>query len=137
MSEVDLTPEPGQPRDTRLIEKALRKRWPIPETYREAIIKRQVAIAIDPKAANRESTSAAKCLVAMEAQNMADEKEPAASGVTVNIQNNDCNIHSNDGATEFASILAAALERARKAETSGTPNTPAEPQPAVPQPPAD
>ena len=132
---IDLTPLPGQPRDTRLIEKAIRKRWPIPEEMKAAIIARQIAIATSEEAENREATSAAKCLVAMEAQNVADEKGTA--GVTVNIQNNDCNIHSNDGATEFAAILAAALERAREAEASGTTDAAADSQPTLPAEPTD
>lgn len=55
--------------DTRLIERALRERWPIPDKYREPIINRQVRIAMDPSSSNRESTSAARCLVSMEQQN--------------------------------------------------------------------
>ncbi len=55
--------------DTRLLERALRERWPIPDQYREPIINRQVRIAMDPNSSPREATSAARCLVSMEQQN--------------------------------------------------------------------
>ncbi len=60
-------------RDTRLIERALRERWAIPDELRGAIVARQVEIATDPGASPREATSAARCLVSMEAQNQADQ----------------------------------------------------------------
>lgn len=57
-------------RDTRLLERAVRERWKIPDDKREAIVNRQVEIAVNsPK--DREATSAAKCLATMEAQNIA------------------------------------------------------------------
>lgn len=60
---------PAGIRDTRLIERALREQWPIPDEFREPIVKRQVRIAIDPHSSPRESTSAARCLVSMQQQN--------------------------------------------------------------------
>jgi hypothetical protein len=57
------------PRDTRLLERALRERWPIPDQFREPIINRQIRIAMDPASSPREATSAARCLVSMEQQN--------------------------------------------------------------------
>ena len=59
--------------DTRMLERALRERWPIPEQYREAIVSRQVRIAVDPGSSAREATSAARCVVSMEGHNLADE----------------------------------------------------------------
>ena len=56
-------------RDTRMLERALRERWPIPDQYRDAIVTRQIRIAIDPSSSNREATSATRCLVSMEQQN--------------------------------------------------------------------
>ncbi len=56
--------------DTRLLERALRERWPIPEKYHLPIIERQIRIAIDPAASPREATSAARCIVSMESQNI-------------------------------------------------------------------
>lgn len=60
-------------RDTRLLAKAIKKRWPIPDEYRESLIKRQVKIAIDPGSSPREATSAFKAIVAAERQNQEDE----------------------------------------------------------------
>ena len=56
--------------DTKLIERALRERWPIPEKYRKHIVDRQVQISVDPAISAREATSAAKCLAYMEHQNL-------------------------------------------------------------------
>ena len=60
-------------RDTRLLERAVRERWPIDHSYLEAVAKRQVKIAVDPESSNRESTSAARCIVSMVGQNQVDE----------------------------------------------------------------
>ena len=70
--------EPEQERkrgisETRLLEKAVRQRWPIPDEYRLAIMERQARIAIDEDASNREATSAAKCLISAERQNQMDD----------------------------------------------------------------
>ena len=56
-------------RDTRLIERALREQWPIDDRFREAIVDRQVRIAISLESGDREATSAARCLVTMQSQN--------------------------------------------------------------------
>ena len=58
-------------RDTRLIERAVREQWPIDAEYREAIVRRQVKVAIDPDVSSREATAAARCIVAMVGQNQA------------------------------------------------------------------
>ena len=50
-------------RTTRLLERAVRSRWPIPEKYKEAIIKRQVAIAVDAKSKPREASAAARTIL--------------------------------------------------------------------------
>jgi hypothetical protein len=55
--------------NTRMLERALREQWPIPDEYREPIVKRQVKIAIDPDSSSREATSAARCIVSMQSQN--------------------------------------------------------------------
>ena len=59
------------------------------------------------------------------------------SGSTTNILINDHSVHTNDGRTEFAAILAAALERARKAEAGGTIDSPTDTLASVPATPAD
>ena len=86
-------------RDTRLIERALRERWPIPYEKRGAIVERQVEIATNGECSPRESTSAARCLVMMDGQNIEGAKivtpasgegdDPAAnSSPAINIQIN-------------------------------------------------
>ena len=55
---------------TRMIERALREGWPIPDEHRPAIVSRQVRIALSKSSSPREATSAARCLVSMEQQNL-------------------------------------------------------------------
>ena len=62
-------------RTTRMLERAVRSRWPIPEKYKEAIIKRQVAIAVDAKSKPREASAAARTILAADKLNQADEHE--------------------------------------------------------------
>ena len=61
----------------RLELQALQQRWPIPEAYREAIVKRLMGIVLDGEASNREVTQAIKGLLAAEAQNQRDEHTAA------------------------------------------------------------
>jgi hypothetical protein len=56
-------PEAGQTSDSRLIERAIKEEWPVPEQYRPAIISRQARIAIDPKSSSREASVAARTLM--------------------------------------------------------------------------
>lgn len=79
--------------DTRLLERAIKQRWPIPDEFKEAIIKRQTAIAIDPNVSVRNATSAARAVISAEGQNQRDQlsldeeapPEPSQVDVTVNI----------------------------------------------------
>ena len=50
-------------RDTRLVERALRERWPIPKALRGPLIERLAGIVQDPNASPREATSAAKAIL--------------------------------------------------------------------------
>lgn len=61
---------PNGIRDTRLLERAIRWGWPIPQKYRKPIVERQVRIALDPLSSPREATSAFRSLVAAEQQNV-------------------------------------------------------------------
>ena len=63
----------GKPSDARLVERAIRKRWPIPPEFREAVIAQLAAIVADPTSSRREKTSAARTLLTAEGQNQADE----------------------------------------------------------------
>jgi hypothetical protein len=51
-------------RDTRLVERALRERWPIPRPLRGPLIDRLARIVQDPGASPREAISAAKAIQA-------------------------------------------------------------------------
>ena len=55
------------------IERTAAKRWNIPDKYKDAIVNRQVKIAVDSSSSNREATSAARVLATLEAQNQLDE----------------------------------------------------------------
>ncbi len=59
--------------DTKLIEMAINKRWPIPEEMRGPLIDRQIHIATDPHISPRQATSAFNSVLAAERQNQADE----------------------------------------------------------------
>jgi hypothetical protein len=57
-------------RDTRLVERALRERWPVSKALRRPLIERLAAIAQDPKASPREATSAAKAILSASRLNL-------------------------------------------------------------------
>jgi len=93
-------------RDTRLWEKALRERWPIPEAMRGVIVKTLAKILIDPESSNREKTAAARALmhadaqnIEMEKMNQADEHEQRARLVE---------IAKHIGFSEIASLASSA-----------------------------
>jgi TusA-related sulfurtransferase len=56
-----------------MMARALTQRWPISDKVRKAIVGRLVQVVTDPQSSPREVTSAAKALMAAEAQNQADE----------------------------------------------------------------
>ena len=60
-------------RDTRLLDRAIRERWPIPEEYKRPIVERMYKIIANPRTKAREASVAARVLVAMEAQNQSDQ----------------------------------------------------------------
>ncbi len=64
----------GQTSDTRLLARALRERWPIPDEYKKTALDRQAKVATDPKSSNREAAIAFRSLLTAEAQNMEVEK---------------------------------------------------------------
>ena len=65
--------ERGGTKDTRLIARAVRERWPIPDELRSPIVKGQAAIALNPKETARDRTRAADCLRRMDHENMLAE----------------------------------------------------------------
>ena len=68
----DAYPIRGRTKADRMEQRAVQQRWAIPEAARAAIVDRQVELATTGKP--REATAAARALIAMEAQNQADER---------------------------------------------------------------
>ena len=66
----------GGVRDTRLITRAIRQRWPIPADKRAALIDRQIEIATSKDVSPGESTSAFKAVLAANQQNIEAENRP-------------------------------------------------------------
>src|SRR5262245_50931393 len=57
-------------RDTRLVERALREHWPIPEESRGPLVRRLLGIVLDREASPREVTSAARAILAASKLNL-------------------------------------------------------------------
>jgi hypothetical protein len=51
-------------KDARLVERALRERWPVPQALRRPLVERLGKIVQDPKASPREAVAAARALLA-------------------------------------------------------------------------
>ena len=74
LGELDRAESSMPIRDTRLMERALRERWPIRPEYREKIILNLIAIVASRDASPRERTSAAKALLHADALNVEQER---------------------------------------------------------------
>jgi len=100
--------------EAALYRKAIKQRWPLPEKYKQAVIERQVKIAVSPESTPRESTSAAKVIMTAEAQNQADELklEPAEVGQHVHFHQHGEGVNGELGTGEHN---AKRLERLRTA----------------------
>jgi len=61
-------------RQTRLWERALAERWPIPEAMRSVIVKSLGKILLDANSSAREKTAAAKALMAADSLNVQQER---------------------------------------------------------------
>ena len=61
--------------EIRLYERAMRMRWNIPDEYKQAVVRRMVAIVADQTTTNREATAAGRVIISAEAQNQTDEHE--------------------------------------------------------------
>lgn len=61
-------------RTTRMLERAIRQRWPITDEQRQAIIDRQITIASRKNGKAREQSIAAKTVAAFDRMNMDEEK---------------------------------------------------------------
>jgi hypothetical protein len=73
-------------REARMYERAIRKRWPIPEQYQKAIAERQIRIALDPESSPRASSVATRCLLEMSRQNQIDDHHD--DGETLKVEHN-------------------------------------------------
>jgi hypothetical protein len=61
-------------RDTRMMERALRERWPIKPEFREKIMNSLIAVIADRNASPREKTAAARALMYADSLNLEAEK---------------------------------------------------------------
>lgn len=61
-------------RDTRMMARALRERWPIDDLQRDLIMRMLLQIAADTKNSPRERTSAIKALISADRNNIEQEK---------------------------------------------------------------
>ncbi|MCC7424810.1 MAG: hypothetical protein IT428_31450 [Planctomycetaceae bacterium] len=101
-------------RDTRLIEKAIKQRWPIPAEKRAQLIERQLAIATAKNSSNREATAAFRAIMTAEAQNQADEHK----AVDIKMSGIQTGGMSQDEALQ-AWLRAQGYEQVRKVEGGG------------------
>lgn len=74
------SPGPGRKQDLRLLETAIKDRWPIPEQYREALVRRLLHIALDPASKEREVLSATRCLLYADRINLGDLGDEGGGG---------------------------------------------------------
>ena len=102
--------EPGSMRDTRLIARAVREEWPIPDAFRKPVVMRQIAIATNPNSKNSEATAAARCLANMNAQNIKSRNEQHSQHIHIS---GNANVLINASAEERRRRLAAIGERIR------------------------
>jgi hypothetical protein len=108
-------------RDTRMIERAFRERWPLSEETRKQLLERQVEIALSKEVSPREATSAFRSVLSADKMNMAEEKraspQPQGAGIAIQI-NNGVAIGETPGAGR--SRASQILERVRLARISVT-----------------
>jgi hypothetical protein len=71
--------------DARLVMRAVRNKWPIPENKRQYVVDTMFWVLEHGEA--KDKCSAARTLVSMEGQNMALNNEGQQSPITVNIRN--------------------------------------------------
>lgn len=79
LPEVITDPSRG---DIKTLEISLRERWPMPDEYREAIVKTLTTIILDPQSSRREKTAAARALAAADKINMEARRE----GLDIHLQ---------------------------------------------------
>jgi len=79
----------SKPADQRLVEQAIKKRWPTCETHRIAIVREMARIVRDGRYDNQARVGAARIYLGIERQNQIDEiaaqARTRAAGTTVNV----------------------------------------------------
>jgi hypothetical protein len=97
-------------RDAAIEERAISQRWPIPEKYREPIMKKAIAKLIDPNTSDRNFNQTLNALLKAEAQNQADEHKQQPDQIDINLTGNGIRIIEDDdwyGNRERLNALAA------------------------------
>ena len=69
----------------RIENMAIKQRWPIPEKYREPIMKRAITKLIDPNTSDRNFNQTLNALLRAEAQNQADEHKQQPGELNINL----------------------------------------------------
>jgi hypothetical protein len=106
----------------RMEAKAMQQRWPIRDEYREAVIKRNVKIILNPNSSERAVAAASKVIIAAEAQNQADEHK--VIDVRVITRNDEL-----DGIAADLGIEIGLVEAVQREADLGIDGTEAESQP--------
>jgi hypothetical protein len=109
----------GQTSDTRLIGRAIRDEWPIPEDKRAALIERQIEIGLDPLSSKREATMAFRSVVFADKLNFERDKRDNPTPQLVQ--------HHHTGSVNLVAIRQEVLSepgfleylRSRSAEADG------------------
>ena len=61
--------------DIQLIAQAVKKRWPISDEYRTALVQQMIMLVGNPETSDRAKIAATKILTEMERQNQSDERD--------------------------------------------------------------
>ena len=61
--------------EIKLIAQAVKKRWPISEEYRTALVQQMIMLVGNPETSDRAKIAATKILTEMEKQNQSDERD--------------------------------------------------------------
>jgi hypothetical protein len=111
--------------NTRLLERAIRERWPIPEEKRKAIMDRQIEIAIDPKADAREATNAARTVIMADKINQ-QEEQGAGNEQHLHLHQHGEALTDEEREKRMAALVRRVKERLSADGLRGSQTTPAE-----------
>jgi hypothetical protein len=116
--------ESGGARDTRLVERAVRKRWAIPDPLRAALPGVLGRILADPQASPRNKIAAARAVLAADALNLEQEKRDALAAGELPAETN-VNVTVNAVGLTLEQAGAAAKEVEAWERERGLPGPPA------------